>query len=608
MMTTRIRSAPDLASVAIQPERHRGWLPEQPLRVRVEWVVAAARVVLAAGALIAVLVDPPGGGGAIGALDLLAWYLVFSLAILVLVWEPTRFARGWAVGLHLFDLGTFTVLMVLTDGATSPFFVWLVFLLICAAIRWQVAGTLWTAAAVAVAYAGASLYTAYVYDRQEFAANAFIIHGVYLVVVTALLADWSSHQRQFSREVSRLADLPRSMSRDPRTVVTEVLASTAEILHAPRVLLAWDDPESGHLNLGLYAAGKLVWVQEPEAAYAGLVLPSLDGRAFQTPDARGVRRMITLTPRGFLRRECEPVDDRLRARFSMRAVQSWPLDGEIVRGRLFCLDKRRMSIDDLLVGEFVARLITSRLDSMYMFERLRGATALEERIRVARDLHDGLLQSQAGAALQLLAARRQLDRDPEVARQRLVEVQEQLERGELEMRSFIKGLRPVATTADPLSSTFRDRLRELGRRMERQWDVKVSIAIDGALNALPQELAEHVYRLVQEGIVNAGRHADASAVHVALSVVDGWAGGDEPDSSVQAFTRLQRVRRVRLTIVDDGRGFPFAGTYDLAALDQMARGPMTLQERVAELQGDLTLTSAPDFGTTLLITLPLVPA
>ena len=57
-------------------------------------------------------------------------------------------------------------------------------------------------------------------------------------------------------------------------------------------------------------------------------------------------------------------------------------------------------------------------------------------------------------------------------------------------------------------------------------------------------------------------------------------------------------------MADDGRGFPFQGTYDLAALNGMNDGPLTLKERVAELGGDLRLTSA-DTGTELVITLPL---
>ncbi len=82
--------------------------------------------------------------------------------------------------------------------------------------------------------------------------------------------------------------------------------------------------------------------------------------------------------------------------------------------------------------------------------------------------------------------------------------------------------------------------------------------------------------------MNAARHADASAIGV---VVEAGEGG------------------LQLEIVDDGRGFPFRGTYDLNALNEMNRGPLTLKERVAELRGDLRLKSL-ETGSELSIRLP----
>jgi signal transduction histidine kinase len=64
---------------------------------------------------------------------------------------------------------------------------------------------------------------------------------------------------------------------------------------------------------------------------------------------------------------------------------------------------------------------------------------------------------------------------------------------------------------------------------------------------------------------------------------------------------------VRLRIIDDGRGFPFHGTFDLEALNAMNQGPLTLKERVIELQGRLRLHTG-ETGTELSIALPLSPA
>src|SRR3970040_2095372 len=203
----------------------------------------------------------------------------------------------------------------------------------------------------------------------------------------------------------------------------------------------------------------------------------LVGRTFQTVNARRERsRVVVLAGGGFLRARCRPIDERLRARFDMRAVQSWPLDGELVRGRMFCLDKSKVSLDDLTMGEFVARLATSRLDGLYLLDRLQDARALEERVRVSRNLHDSLLQSQAGAALHLLAARRLLERDPSAGKQRLEEGQKQLDDGALEMRAFIRDLRPSRRPpTDGAHVGFRQRLQDQARRIEQQWKVNVTL-------------------------------------------------------------------------------------------------------------------------------------
>jgi signal transduction histidine kinase len=206
-------------------------------------------------------------------------------------------------------------------------------------------------------------------------------------------------------------------------------------------------------------------------------------------------------------------------------------------------------------------------------------------VRVARDLHDSLLQSQAGAALHLLAARRLLERDPAAGKQRLDEVQQQLEHGELEMRAFIRDLRPARRPATEAARVgLRERVQNHAGLIERQWNIRVTLNIDEAAEELGAKVTGDIYRLIHEGLVNAARHADASIIRVHLSVADG---------------------RVHLSIADDGKGFPFTGTYDLEWLERMDQGPVTLRERVAALQGELTLTSSKQAGSELLITVPL---
>ena len=501
------------ASEAVAPEtgsgtsRERGFLSAP--RVRVEWLIAGTRVVLALGGLLAVIAAPLEPSVQALTLYLLGWYLAYSVAMLALVWAPIRFAPGWAFAVHLFDFVAFSLLMATTRAAVGPFFLCFLFLLVCGALRWQVNGTLWTATATMAAYAGISLYVSNVLVASGFDLSSFLIRTIYLIVITVTIAILSAHQYRFQREIGQIAAWPRHIGHDPRVVVSEILSQVSTLLEAPRILLVWNEGEQGSLKLAWLNAGEIEWSEVSKTDYDPLVLPILEGKSFQASDASLNGGLVVVhSSRGFLRRECRPINELLRARYAMGAVQSWPIDGELVQGRLFCVNKVKMGIDELVLGELVAGQVAARLDSTLMLGRLRDAAALEERVRVAGDLHDSLLQAQAGAALQLLAARRLLDRRPEAARRGFEEVQNLLERGELEMRSFIRGLRPQSSAGSRTNDEdLAARLDKLRQRIHRQWPLTVKIHLSGAIDRVPTALQDDVFHLAQEAIINAARHA-----------------------------------------------------------------------------------------------------
>lgn len=559
-------------------------------RVRIEWLLASCRVLLAAGALLAAAFHPELGAENWLLAYGLGWFLLYSLIVLALVWTPVRFARGWGLALHLFDLAAFAAFGLLGDSPTSPFLAYFTFLAISGTLRWQLAGVLWTAVASFAVYGATHLYVAYGLELRPFALDVFIIRGVHLGVVAGLIAYLGAHHDRFLHEIGKIVSWPRRIPRDLRELIDEVIAECAESLQAPRILIVWEDPDEGSVNLASGAADDVTWASEPESTYGSFVVAGLEHRSFQAADVAAEHgQVIHWSAEAFRQRDCAPVNPALQARFSMHRVQSWSLDGELIRGRLFALDKDQLRLDELVFGEVVARLVVSRLDGLYLLRRLRDSAALQERLRVARDLHDSLLQASAGTALQLLAARRMLDRDPAAGRQRLTDVQNQIEQDELDIRAFIRRLRPASPTlAEAPAVRLADRLDALRQRVEHQWEVKVRISPPDSTGGWPDPLVENIYRIVQEAVLNAARHADASVITVRCTT--------PADGGV-----------IVLRIVDDGKGFPFHGTYDLDALEGLDKGPLTLRERVAELGGGLQLTSSAT-GTELAITLPLAAA
>jgi signal transduction histidine kinase len=152
------------------------------------------------------------------------------------------------------------------------------------------------------------------------------------------------------------------------------------------------------------------------------------------------------------------------------------------------------------------------------------------------------------------------------------------------MRSFIRGLRPsTPSSQEPSDVSLHDRIAALAGRIERQWTVAVNVTLDGPVDRIPATLHDDVYRLAQEAVLNAARHAEASTISLSLAV---------------------RSRDLELEVADNGRGFPFQGTFDLAALDEMNAGPITLKERVTRLSGGLWLLSR-DTGTIVRMVVPL---
>lgn len=541
-------------------------------------MIASARVVLAAGASVAVWVSPATPASN----PLIIGYLIHSVLALILAWSPVRFARPWSVVVvHVTDLLVVSLLLFV-QGPASPFFIYFVFSVVCGALRWQLPGALWTTAAALSAYTGVSMASGVAaFDER------FIVRDVQLTVVAAMVGYLTAYYARIQREVLGMAAWPRRMPRDAADVIGEVLERATDILSAPRVLLVWEEPEEGYLNIAWREQGRVQWARDALETYAPVVADSLNRENFQAADAADPNGRIRLWSRGrFRERRGVAVNEALRARFDIRAVQSCRIDGDIVHGRVFWLHQRTLRLDDLVMGELVALLAAARLDAVYFLSRLQESAGLRARVRVARDLHDSVLQTLAGLGLQLAVARRLIGVDREAAARRLDEMQRQFEGVETEMRSFIRRLRPVATEESPgPSASFEDRCADLQRRVEAQWAVIVDLEL-ALSEGLPPELVDQAFFIVQEAVLNAARHADASAIRVNVRSSNG---------------------ELRVEVSDDGKGFPFAGSYDLASLNAAGKGPLTLRERVTELNGDLQLDSS-DTGARVMITLPLAPA
>ena len=224
-------------------------------------MIATARAALAAGTLVTAAMDPD--ETAIGAY-FLSWYLPYSLALLAVVWTPARFAPGWDLTVHIVDVTFFSLWLLLPETSYSPVFVFYVFIVVCATLRWQIAGTVWTASTAIVASLVISFYAPQLFSRLPAPPLSPLIgRAIFLALIATLIGYLGTHQQRFQYEISRLASWPRKPVRDPRALINEIIQQSSEFLGCPRIVLVWEEPGEGWVNVAWQLQDEVMWTQEP---------------------------------------------------------------------------------------------------------------------------------------------------------------------------------------------------------------------------------------------------------------------------------------------------------------------------------------------------------
>ena len=239
-------------------------------------------------------------------------------------------------------------------------------------------------------------------------------------------------------------------------------------------------------------------------------------------------------------------------------------------------DWRQLSAADLRLLYTVGDLVSIAVERARLFARQAEFGATVERNRLAREIHDTLAQGLAAITMQLETADALLEADAGPAQARpAVNQALNLARANLEeARRSVLDLR-----AAPLEGrTLAQALAALADEESAKGAVPVRFHTTGGSRPLPNRVEAGLYRIAQEAVTNALRHASARAIRVKL---------------------LAQPAHVRLVVADDGRGF------DASSLPAGRYGLAGISERAHLLGGQLTLQTSPGQGTRLEIVVPL---
>ena len=232
------------------------------------------------------------------------------------------------------------------------------------------------------------------------------------------------------------------------------------------------------------------------------------------------------------------------------------------------------SIDDERLIEMLAAHAAVAIENARLLERSRELSIVEERNRLARELHDAVSQKLFGLVLSAEAAGTLLDRDPPAAADEVARLGELAQQALRELRGLIFELRPPSLEEEGLSATLRKQVDMLERVHGRAIEVRIA----GAAHCAPEAEGE-VLRVAEEALNNALRHAEAERIELRMEARDG---------------------RLIVTVADDGVGFDPADR----ALRSRRLGLTSMEERARALGGNLAVSSRPGEGTTVTLEVP----
>lgn len=472
-----------------------------------------------------------------------------------------------------------------------------------AAVRQAIAGYL-----VAVLFAGALLATmALLHGVLHLSLDSWPLFGLIQLAVFAMArpalwewalrlteAVWMGRGASYNVVVGRLAESLSGVP-GPAGLQRSLVHKLSRVMH-----IAWAAlylrTESGSMAM-LESHG---------------LMPTLDGMRFFPDDgqlAAHLSRLGRPVSRPRLERALQgaPLEHSERSLLALERVALWvPLvAGGELHGVLLVGPKQGSdpyTREDLAILATMARQAAVALQSARLMaavevgreELARAHQQLldageQERLRLARDLHDGAVQQLIAISYQLAAGKRLCDRAATGEERQLQPVPEMLDtaRRELldvvsQLRALIGELRPAGLEDLGLEAALGGYVARL-QRVTTGGTPGIGLSVDIDDRFLPQRVALALFRVAQEGLRNALRHARASHVDVRLVRA---AGG------------------VELLIVDDGQGFSVPPRLsDLA--NQNHYGLVSISERVAQVGGRLSLHSVPGVGTELSVFIPL---
>lgn len=566
--------------------------------------LATARVFLAISALVAIWMAPEGSGYSIWVYWFLGLYIVHGVVVMLLLRYRNESTKAFRMLVHGADIVWPAFVSLFATSQQSPFFLFFVFVLVAAAYRWGLPETFGTSAAIVtllwmesvavklglvvwfdrvLAHNGLPLLGVNVPDLEP---KRLITISAYLLVMGLLLGYLAEQQKQLRAERTVITRVLGRVRVDEGLTGTlrEILGELLSVYGARRAIVASQETNSYRVFVGeVHAAGggrpsQLRWLESSPTDRETYLFES-NANAALAVTRNDSFQVIGLDSEGGRLRNSTGDAMALLARgqpFECSAFVSFVF-GREWWGRIFLLDPVMGGDreEELLFLQELVRQVGPAVYNVYLLRRLRQRAGAVERARVARELHDGAVQSLIAMEMQVDVLRRSSESRDGALTSELERIQSLLREEVLKLRELMQQLKPL----DVDSSNLLRHIEEVVERFQRETGISAGFVSEAQSIELSQHSCRELLRIVQEALVNIRKHSGAKHSMVRLD------GRDDC---------------YRLSIEDDGQGFPnMSGRFTFAELESMRKGPLVIRERVRLIGADLTLESDPSRGSHL---------
>lgn len=574
---------------------------------RIERWLASARVFLAISALVALWMDPSELSYSPWAYGILGLYIVHGVVVMLLLKFRKESTPSFRLLVHASDIVWPVLVILFAFGQGGPFLLFFVFVLGASAYRWGLWETFGTALVTVIllwaeSFAiqhGVATWLDGILIRHgmyplgelstQFEPKHLFMLSAYLLVMGLLLGYLAEQQKRLRAERAIIARVLGRVRVEAGLTGTlqDILGELLNMYGAPHSMIASQETNKyrvfvGDLKTVPGGLGQLSWLESlptdretylyESPADASLLVRNGDNHHVISLDRNGQR----------LRQSTAESFAPLVKQYSFTSLLAVSfLFGQEWWGRIFLFDPVLSGDreEELRFVQELVRQVGPAVYNVYLLRRLRQRAGAVERARVARELHDGAVQSLIAMEMQVDVVRRQSAAQSSPVTAELGRIQGLLREEVLKLRELMQQLKSL----DVDSSNFLRFLEDTVERFQRETGIGTRFVSEVDEVHMSQRVCRELVRIVQEALVNVRKHSGAREALVRFSI----------DSS-----------HWLLIIEDNGRGFPFAGRFSHADLEETGKGPMVIRERVRLIEGELTIESNPGRGERLEVRVP----